>query len=142
MIIILFSYNYMDNKIEDAESSAQTLKPKATAFSQRPTIPILTNINKIRIPWYRRFMHLIIIILVLMLICEIIFIAHNAKSKNIPTPSVTYNIPAIIEPPEQTIIVTPVLSSDIPDPKPSSSVNQIKPIIKNIIKNKDKDYGI
>lgn len=131
-----------NDKIDDNESLAQTLRPKVTAFSQRPTIPIPTNIKKPHIPWYRQYLHYIIIILTLVLVCEIIFIAHNVKSKNIPAPTVTYNIPAIIELPEQTTpIVTP--SINLLEPKPVASAQIFnKPIIKNVVKSKDKDYGI
>lgn len=132
----------MNDRIEDESSVAQTLKP-LPSFSQRPTLPIPTNIEKPHIPWYRQYLHYIIIILTLILICEIIFIAHNVKSKNIPAPSVTYNIPPILVPPEQTTGPTVTPSINLPEPKPSTSVQIFnKSIIKNVVKSKDKDYGI
>ena len=134
----------MDNdKTETSESIAQTIKPQpiSSSFSQRPTLPITKTINKPVKSNTRRNLHYLIVCLVLFIIVEFIFGLHNAKSKDIANPSVTYNIPPIIIPPDS--IPDAASSININVPKPPASIDQaIKPMPKYMIKSKDKDYGI
>lgn len=139
-----------NDKIEDPESSVPTLRPKVTAFSQRPTIPIPviktqdSHIDK-QYPPIRYKFYLIGIIIVAIIICAIMLIAKPLQSYSMPGRTV-FNLSPIVIPTDsaglKSIEVTPI----VPDPTNSVKPSELKPApqIKAPvpISPKVKDYGI
>jgi hypothetical protein len=138
-----------NDKIEDSESSAPTLKPKATALSQRPTIPVPviktkeTDISKQYHPVRYKF-YLIGALIVAIIICAILLITRPLQSYSMPQRSI-FNLSPIVIPTDsaqiKSIQVTPAV--------PSMSVVPIEPVAPKVFKKievkkepADKDYGI
>ncbi len=133
-----------NDKIEDSDSSASTLKPPPT-FSQRPTLRIIVQppIEKQHAPIRYKF-YLIGVIIVAVIICAIILITKPLQSYSMPKRHV-FNLSPIAIPTDSTqpkIEITPI----VPEPSNSAKTPELKsiPQLKKPIqiKSKDKDYGI
>lgn len=117
---------------EDSDSLAPTLRPKAKmpSLSSRPTIPI--KIHKLKKPWYN--IYFILKVLIIFFICEVAFIYYKYKTRIIPKPTITYNVPTVIIPPDIKIQIPSAVPIEIPTLKHTPK--------QNYTTNKIKDYGI
>lgn len=132
-----------DNKIDDEDSLASTIKPPPR-FSQRPTTPFIPEklIIKQYAPIKYKF-YLIGIIIVTIIIVAIIFITKPLQSKSMPAQSV-FNLAPIIIPTEPVHEIKPIEISN-----PTNSSKSIEKLVPQSVKKidikkqvKDKDYGI
>lgn len=129
-----------NSKIEDEESSAQTLRPKIR-FSQRPTIPIIPKTKIEQYPPIKYKFYLIGIIIIVVIITAIIFITKPLKSHSMPE-LVVFNLSPIIIPVDSDNEV-----KTIETPMPTISAKPVEklitqPVKKIEVKNQIKDYGI